>query len=323
MSTTSGKHPKRRRRWGKRLKNVYMDVRIYLHYRQLNPTVIRLSHSDHHVSVNPADARARKKLIVDSLRGRLPRNQVFWRRACQQLDPCAVLDIGVNYGECLFSVDYPMHTRVIGVEANPALLTHLTTSKSYHDNSSQIEIHNVLAGDSPSDAISFFVNQVTSGESTAATGSVAADPSIYEQVSVPQICLDELLQDRLSEYESSEQPIVFKIDVEGYEQHVFQGMSQTLGSSCDLVGLVEFDLAMLEGASSDPEQFFEFLQQRFEIYLFVDKAVAIPVHQLRYTDFLAQLKGVKFHSDLLLVRSANPQKYSRFLELWQPKAMSA
>ena len=311
---------KRIEKW---LKNRYLDLRIYLHYQDLNPNVIKLSQSTQRVSVNPADARARKKLIVDSLRGRLPRNQLFWRQACQQLQPSVALDVGVNYGECLFSVDYSQQTRAIGIEANPCLLSHLQASQNYHPSADQIELHNVLAGGDRCDEVSFYINQETSGESTAAQGSVQANPKDYEQVTVPQICVDDLLQGAFTDQEANAGPLVFKIDVEGYEQHVFRGMQSTLESAVDLIGLIEFDLSMLEGAGSNPQKFFEFLAERFDVYLFVEKTAALPVGKLTYPEFHSLLSKTKFHSDLLLVRAADTQKYTPFPHQWLPKSVAA
>ena len=70
-----------------------------------------------------------------------------------------------------------------------------------------------------------------------------------------------------------------KVDVEGAEQDVFQGMERLLRESPDLKLIVEFSPALLQHAAGDPFQFLQWLSARhFEVHCIdADKGpVAIP-----------------------------------------------
>lgn len=46
----------------------------------------------------------------------------FWINAINEYSPDLLIDVGVNYGECIFSTNYPKHTQIYGIEANRDLL---------------------------------------------------------------------------------------------------------------------------------------------------------------------------------------------------------
>ena len=50
------------------------------------------------------------------------------------------LDIGANYGECLFALPLYKKVKVRGYEANPDLIKHLNKSKTYNDDIKDIAI---------------------------------------------------------------------------------------------------------------------------------------------------------------------------------------
>ena len=88
------------------LRELWLSPRVWRRYRTLRPHKVALPDVDAQIHIDPSDRRARKKLLYDPLRGRTNRNVRFWRDFCATLEPDLALDIGANYGECIFSTDY-------------------------------------------------------------------------------------------------------------------------------------------------------------------------------------------------------------------------
>ena len=118
---------------------------ILLKYKTLNinkiPNRIVLP-SSNILYVNSEENRGRALLISDGMTQK--RLTQFWCNAVEVIRPDLTIDVGVNYGECIFSTIYPTHTKIYGVEANRNLLPYIKKSREAHPNKSQIRIFNVL-----------------------------------------------------------------------------------------------------------------------------------------------------------------------------------
>ena len=294
------------------LKQIYLDTRILLRFRKLYPQKVRLPPHGHLVHIDPHDKRARKKLIADSVRKKYSRNQDFWHRACEYFRPGVAIDIGVNFGECLFSANYDPATSVIGIEANPGLQHFLLKSCAAHPQHQQIQLFSAAAGENSHQELTFHIDERWSGGSTAGNVEHNRGNRPFKKVTVPTLSVDDAV--RSLNDDDGHSPIVFKIDVEGYKRHVIRGMREILKSNRPLVGLAEFDTKLLANAGVDPDQFWKELQQDFKVSMFVSKRSVLNILNESLDEAMQHLTKRHWHTDLLLFRNASSP--ARFIETW-------
>lgn len=276
------------------------------------PGVIQLPGSRNPIHIDPQDPRAWKILVMAPLQGRLARNQVFWRESCEHLHPSLALDIGLNFGECLFAAEYGPETELHAYEANPALKPYVTRSLAEHPAREQMQLHFGLVSDCPGPAQTFYVDKRWSGGSSAIAGLHPEEASRYQAVEVPVLSIDSTFAQS-----PAAQPggtLVFKIDVEGYEFRVLEGMQKTLMAPRWSVGLVEFDTELLKSAGESLEAYFAFLKQRFEIYAFSKEAKAAPART--WEELSGLFRRQEFHTDLLLTSGEADASLEAFLAEW-------
>jgi FkbM family methyltransferase len=296
------------------LKKFRRDARILAHFGTLNPERILLPGSDCELYVDPHDQRARKMIIYKSLRRNVPRNQLFWQKACTELAPGIALDVGANYGECLFGTEYNPKTRVIGVEANSALVPFLERSRSIHCDADQIELHNVLAAAESATDVPFWVLKGWSGGSTAVASLACEDQNKFEQQNVAARSIDDIVG--LLEKDRSS-PVVFKIDVEGFEPDVISGMSRVIGSNRPLIGIIEFDENYLKSAGTDVDEFWNLMQTSFEVYWFTDDRNVTCLSGRPYSAVRSLVVRKRIHSDVMLVSKHSADVFSDFVKQWE------
>ena len=83
-----------------------------------------------------------------------------------------------------------------------------------------------------------------------------------ERVPVKEIAIDDLT----ATFCSTPGPLIFKIDVEGYESEVLKGMTRTLAASTATFGLLEFDARRLRTAGVDARAFLRQLEGQFQAF---------------------------------------------------------
>lgn len=220
----------------------------------------RITFADSH-TVLYVDTRERRGRYLTQVGGiTQPAVTAFWRRALQQWRPTIALDVGMNYGEIIFSTHYTSGMRIVGIEANPLLRVCIQQSLAEHPNRQQMMIVYALASDQVQQAVPFYVDRNWSGTSTAVP--LYAHQQM-ETHSVNTITIDSLFVGQ----KLSAERLLFKIDVEGYEKHVLAGMNGLLGSCCTALGLIEFNSSFLRKAGVDVSCFLEQLQRSFHIYV--------------------------------------------------------
>ena len=86
-----------------------------------------------------------------------------------------------------------------------------------------------------------------------------------KEIEVRTICLDNFLK------ETPKVPIIIKIDTEGYEPYVLQGMKKLLKDCEDVRLIIEFNPKCLRNAGYDPAKLLEeVFQFGFELYVIDD-----------------------------------------------------
>lgn len=275
-----------------------IDLGIFLKYKTLNTSKIPnqiVLHSSNKIFVNTGENRGRALLISNGMTSRRLTN--FWAKAVNEISPDLVIDVGVNYGECIFSTNYPAHTQIYGIEANRDLLKYIYQSREVHYNKAQIKIFNIFAADKEEEK-TFYVDKHWSG-----TSSAAYRPAhhMIEQTTVRSVTIDSIVDEDVTE-----KNILFKVDVEGYEAFVLRGMTELIQKSNSALGFIEFNSEYLEKSGVNLSDFLRFLQQNFSVYIY-SKNELVNGSQLTISDLHNLFGSTYIHTDMILVKNVKKQ----------------
>lgn len=275
-----------------------IDLGIFLKYKTLNnskiPNEIVLP-SSNKIYVNSEENRGRALLVSNGMTQKRLTN--FWIKAVNEFSPDLVIDVGVNYGECIFSTNYPNHTHIYGIEANRELLKYIHLSREAHQNKEQIKIFNVFAADKEEEK-TFYVDKHWSGTSSAAYRPAH---DMIEKTTVSSVTIDSIIEE-----DTMNKNILFKVDVEGYEAFVLKGMTELIQNSASALGFIEFNSEYVEKSGVNANDFLRFLQQNFSVYIYI-KNELVNGSQLALSD-LYKLFGANYvHTDLILVKDVKKQ----------------
>jgi len=149
-----------------------------------------------------------------------PHSLALWTRALALHDWDAVVDVGVNYGEMLTSVELPASARVIGFEPNPRILPSLRRTLAEFGRA--VTLVETALADRPDTTAQFTMDLTWSGTS-GLTATLAKEDHIQELVTVPVTTLD-----RYFEQTTRPASLCMKVDVEGGETPFLIGAVQTL-----------------------------------------------------------------------------------------------
>lgn len=272
-----------------------IDLGILLKYKTLNikkiPNKIVLP-SSNALYVNSDENRGRALLIKNGVTQK--RLTHFWSNAVKEYLPDLIIDVGVNYGECLFSTTYPGQTKIYGIEANRHLLKYIKKSRDVHPNKSQIAIINAFASDKDDEQKTFFVDKHWSGTSSA---SYMPSHNMIEEMPVKTITIDSLMKENLTN-----KTVLFKVDVEGYEAFVLKGMTRIMEESASTIGFIEFNSEYIEKSSVHADDFFTFLQTYFTIYVYKEDDTLIKADHLTYEDLQNMFDTGYIHTDFILCK---------------------
>ena len=207
------------------------------------------------IYLDPRENRARS--VLGDLGRKQQSLRELWQRSVDALRPDIVIDVGVNYGEFLFTASYPHTARIIGVEANPRLHEWIGRSAAQHPNRAQIEMVCALATERCSEGQTFYVDPKWSGRSSGMEVR-----SGLEQIEVPTITLDSLFDVEALKGET----LLFKIDVEGFEPKVLQGMGALVRHCARVVGIVELNVRSLRPLGLTLETYQQQLSTTFHVF---------------------------------------------------------
>jgi FkbM family methyltransferase len=197
------------------------------------------------------------------------------------------IDVGANYGyySILMSTLSGKNGRTIAVEPNPGVFGLLQSTANIH--SSKIEVVQAALSD-------------TSGRTVLSIPeNFFGDASIIERADRPHLRRSKVkvkmqtLDELAAGYQLSKIDVV-KIDVEGVEPKVFNGMKETIDKNPGLRILLEYS-PFLYG---DAKYFTEFLFYHFTVHRIKDVDEMITLSE----SDIPQLLELKDHTDLYLVR---------------------
>lgn len=274
------------------LKSIYLDLLTWRKYGSTRPDGVMPPGSPSAVFINPHDRRALKKLAHDSARGRVSVPMRFWRDAVSAMQPQLAIDVGANYGECFSSMTYPQGTRVLAIEANPALIPFLEKTRAAHPSASAIRLVNCLVSDSPAPSQPFYFDPNWTGGGSAV---LPANHAAMTEVNVAVNCLDQVI-----EPDAPIESLVLKADIEGYEGKLFYGFSR-LFQCRRVAGIFEFDTSLTEKSGVPPRDVFERLAARF--MMFDTRRHTKTLRPVKDWPALVAARGSAghFHTDLVFV----------------------
>ncbi len=293
------------------VKAILLAPLTLIRYGTLRPNRVKLRDCDNWIYINPKDRRAIKKFVRDPIRKRISPPLCFWRDFLAKLEPGVAIDIGVNYGECIFGTRYPINTKVFGFEANPSIAPLLQKSRIAHHDAERITIIEGLVSDTNAEDVEFYADPTWSG-----TGSAISSLNVSNNIvtsHIPSRRIDSVIPRNQVDNAS----LLFKMDIEGYESIAFEGFWETIDAAKLVIGFVEFDTTYIREAGSSPEEYFSKLADRFDIYYLSSSYTKTLVPVLSLDELpVSRASDKRVHTDLLL--STRNSKQSD----WLPKQWS-
>ena len=282
----------------RRFRTWFADLRVKQRYGTVNPSAIRLPGCGYLLEIDPTDRRARQILVRDGIRGKATKGARLWRALNEGFQPEVLVDVGLNYGECLMGSTYPAAAALFGFEANPRVFECASRSRNNHPNAAQLRLFNTLITDVAAPERSLFVDPSWSGTGTAVEGLIRSREAVKEY----KIAAD-LLDNLIPETAVVGKRMLFKIDIEGYEPKALKGFARLIGLAREVVGLIEFDTRFLRMAATDPNQFLADLNKDFRVFSCGQRREI----QLAEVHSLADLPPARDaassqHTDLLLIK---------------------
>ncbi len=277
--------------WIKRLTD---DVRLWRRHGRFSPERLQLPNSGSWMYVDPHENRGRAVLLCGA--GGQPLMKGIWHRAVEAIRPTIVLDVGLNYGEFLFAEVYPDADRIIGIEANEHLRPWIERSRAAHPNAGRIETVFALAGDKLDEEGTFFVDPNWSGRSSAVLS--ATQPGL-EQQRTRTVTIDSLLAER----DLSQDRLIFKVDVEGYEPPVMRGMRHVASRCGQAFGFAEFNSRFIERLGVDADVYLGELAENFHIFPLDARGRAARINQPTLAELRRVLGCQDVETDLVLASS--------------------
>lgn len=221
---------------------------IYLgNYKALTRT-----HFGHKIFVDTRDLTLAPHILLDGY-WEMWITKVFMQIVKENMK---VLEIGSNIGyyTLLAASLVGSNGKVISFEANPETFETLSWSVEINGFLDRVELVNKVILDTSKKTV-FFMRNRHRGNSSI--GSPSEEMLIYgndeaKEIEIDSISIDEYFDEKI-------QIDVIKIDAEGSEPYIFQGMQRTLALNHQVKIICEFCPSQIIGAGADPRKFLELL----------------------------------------------------------------
>lgn len=177
-----------------------------------------------------------------------------WKKLVHEWDPSVVIDIGANYGEVALCCSYRPGTVIHLIEPNPYVVPHLERTVESLAGNNEVHIHRWAAGDKGG-TVMLYASKWSSGRSTVEVG---LKHSLSAEVATRRARLGDVLR--------IDEPLVFKIDVEGAELRVIEGMRELLAGR-RWAGIFEYLHLSADDAQKVVAEFRVFLARRKDLAL--------------------------------------------------------
>lgn len=278
------------------LYNAYLSLRVFLKYKSFSPSKLQLNGSSHFIHTNSKERRG-KSLLMSNANGQQWVKD-FWVSGAG-LNPDLVLDCGINYGEILFYPTYASNTKVFGFEADPTIIPLINKSRDLHPNKDQIEVFHCLLSNKTEEAASFYIKKNWSGGSSAILDESLKKADLKE-IKITKDSIDNLIKNK----QFAKDLLLFKIDVEGYEPFVIEGMNNTLSSFKNALGTIEFNPEFFEPINVEIQDYLDSLFNRFKIYCWQNENTLIEIQSTSKEDFISQVRRSYAKTDIILTTSS-------------------
>ncbi len=168
----------------------------------------------------------------------------LYRLIASDLAPDLAIDVGANYGlvTCALAKSLPA-AAIVAVEPSLHLVKYLKHNID-RNCTGTVDVVQALCSDVDKDSCAFSLNPLSSQDNR-----VVAPHSSWRQQMVPSTTLSAIIGERHA------QRVFIKVDVQGYEQHVFRGFSAVRDSGLKWVCEMEFAPKWLESQGTDPVLF--------------------------------------------------------------------
>lgn len=270
-----------------------IDMGIFIKYKTLKmnklPKHVTLPSSTT-IFVDSNENRGKALLLNEGITQR--RLSYFWDKAVKSYSPRLVIDVGVNYGECIFSTVYPDYSTILGIEPNHYLLKYIQMSKEVHPNKDQIKIIPALASNEIEEDKDFYIDRHWSGTSSA---SYMPSHHMIEKAPVRAITIDSLFPE-----DCSYTTLLFKVDVEGYEAYVLEGMKKLLANCQSVIGFMEFNSEYIRKSGVNPGEFLANLKKDFSIYAYLEDESLLNINHMKFSELKDLLGTTYIHTDFIL-----------------------
>ena len=179
----------------------------------------------------------------------------------RQLQPgMTVIDVGANYGyyTLLFGALVGETGHVYAIEPNPTVLPKLDLSLKLNGLATRTTVVRAAAGASTMAEVLLYAPHGEPGGSMIIASTESARAEMGTVYTVPQVMIDDVVHD-------AARIALVKIDAEGAEESVIEGMSGTLARDKPCL-LLEFNVARYR----DPRGFVSLLQSLYSRMRFID-----------------------------------------------------